>query len=117
MLKLQQSEVRDLEILANQGEGGNDHQEKGKTIRSGIAKSRTIRSGKTESRNTGSKITGRIWTNSRSWKNEKEHWKQDHWEDHLQQCHLLQCLAPTLALSQNAIMILLFVCFFRLVCY
>ena len=29
MLKLQQSEVRDLEILANLEEGGNDHQEKG----------------------------------------------------------------------------------------
>ena len=56
MLKLQQSEVRDLEILANQGEGGSDHQKKGETIRSGIAKSRAIRSAKTES-------------------------KQDHWED------------------------------------
>ena len=33
---------------------------RGKTIRSGIAKSRTIRSGKNESRNTESKITGRI---------------------------------------------------------
>ena len=29
MPKLQQSEVRDLDILANQGEGGNDHPEKG----------------------------------------------------------------------------------------
>ena len=47
MLQVQQSEVTDLEILANQGEGGNDHQEKGRTIRSGIVKSRTIRSGKT----------------------------------------------------------------------
>ena len=69
MLKLQQSEVRDLEILANQGEGGNDHQEKGETIMSGIAKSRTFRSGKTESRSTGSKITGRIAT-IRNGKNE-----------------------------------------------
>ena len=59
MLKLQQSEVRDLEILANQEEGGNDHHEKGETIRSGIAMSGS-RSGKNESRNTGSKITGRI---------------------------------------------------------
>ena len=58
MLKLQQSEVRNLEILANQGEGGNDHQEKGETIRSGIAKSRTIRSGKNESRNMEARSLG-----------------------------------------------------------
>ena len=29
MLKLQQSEVRELDILANQVKGGNDHQERG----------------------------------------------------------------------------------------
>ena len=43
---------------------------RGKTIRSGIAKSRTIRNGKTESRNTGSKITGSISTIRSSGKNE-----------------------------------------------
>ena len=29
---MQESEVRDLEILANQGEGGNDHRKKGRTM-------------------------------------------------------------------------------------
>ena len=81
-----------------------------KTIRSGIALSRTIRSWKTESRNTGSKITGRIRT-IRSGKNESRNSGSK-----ITQCHLLQCLAPTLAPSQNAIMI--FICLlllFRLV--
>ena len=58
---MQESEVRDLEVLANQGEGGNDYQQKGG---SGIAKSRTtgkkITVKTTKNRTTGRKITGKI---------------------------------------------------------
>ena len=55
MLKLQQSEVRDLEILVNQVEGGNDHQEKGETIRSEIGPSGVgrLRAGILEARSLG----------------------------------------------------------------
>ena len=85
---------------------------RGETIRSGIAKSRTIRSGKTKSRNTGSKITGRIRI-SRSGKNKSRNTgSKITGRITCSNVTCLQCLAPTLALSQNAIMILLFVWFF-----
>ena len=47
---MQESEMRDLDILANRGAGEMIIRRKGRTIRSGIAKSRT----------TGKKITGKI---------------------------------------------------------
>ena len=48
--------MRDLEILVNQGEGGSVHQEKGETIRSGIARPSGVgrlRAGILEARSLG----------------------------------------------------------------
>ena len=115
MLKLQQSEVRDLEILANQGEGGNDHQEKGEnhggvgSLRAGPTGVGRLRAGTQEARSlggSGPSGVGRMRAGTL---------EQDHWEDHLQQCHLLQYLLSVPKCNND--LYLSVVVFSRLVCF